>query len=140
MWAKIDLTDDVVKFVNEVQENNETFEEIRELVFTKERLNTNYSAIEILQLSMQFNDIKHSALHKIINNQPLNFSEGFLIERLMAKYMNEDYISVEEHVARIRNNCSNDKLAVDEQKKISKLSNNIFVKLFGNIARKKGDI
>lgn len=140
MWAKIDLTDDVVKFINEVQKHNESFDEIRELVFTKERLNTNYSAIEMLQLSMQFNEIKHSALNKILNNQPLNFPEGFLVERLMAKYMNEDYIPVEEHVARIRNNCSNDKLAVDEQKKISKLSNNIFVKLFGNIAGKKGDI
>ena len=45
---------------------------------------------EMLMLSIQFQEIKNSAFNKILNKKKLNFPEGFVIERLLAKYNNED--------------------------------------------------
>ena len=35
MYAKIELDDEFLKFINEIQNHIETFDEIKELVFTK---------------------------------------------------------------------------------------------------------
>lgn len=133
MYAKVDLDDEMLDFINKIKNRVESFEEIQELVFTQERLNKNYNAIEMVNLSLQFQEIKRSAINKILNHQKLNFPEGFLIERLIAKYSDEDYISVEEHIEKIKLNCGNNRKSNRENnRKISKLYKNFINKLLEN--------
>lgn len=106
MWAEVELNDSILEFINYEKNHNESFEEMKNLVFTKERLNTNYSMTEMLNLNIIFQKIKASALEKVLQNQKLDFSEGFVFERLLTKYENEEFISVEEHLKQIKQNCS----------------------------------
>lgn len=130
MYAKIELDNDVLEFINKIQNHTETFEEIQELVFTKKRLNQQCSAIEMVNLSLQFQEIKRSAISKILNQEKLNFPEGFLIERLVAKYNNEDYIPVEEHFEQISKNCSTDRNSKRKnERSLQKLYNNFIEKI-----------
>ena len=124
MYAELEVDDEVLKFINEIQDHVESFEEIQELVFTKKRLSKQCNAIEMMNLTLQFQKIKHSAINKILNHEKLNFPEGFLIERLIAKYNNDEYISVEEHFKNIESNCGNNRETKRKnQKRISKLYN-----------------
>lgn len=107
MWAKIELNDEIINFLNIAKEHTETFEEIKKLVFTQERLKENYNITEQINLTLQFQNIKQSAIKKALNNQKLNYPEGFLIERLMAKYLDEEnMVSVEEQCKIINSNCN----------------------------------
>lgn len=107
MWAKIELNDEIINFLNIAKEHTETFEEIKKLVFTQERLKENYTITEQINLTLQFQNIKQSAIKKALNNQKLNYPEGFLIERLMAKYLDEEnMVSVEEQCKIINSNCN----------------------------------
>ena len=86
MWATVELTDDILQFINDTKDYNETYDEIKELVFTQKRLNKECSMAEMFNLALQFKEIKNTAIKKILNKQELNFPEGFLIERLLSKY------------------------------------------------------
>ncbi|MBQ4584520.1 MAG: hypothetical protein IJA94_06500 [Bacilli bacterium] len=131
MWAEVELNDEILQFINKAKKHNETFEEIIELVFTQERINKTTSAPEMLLLSLQFQEIKRNALDKILNKKRLNFPEGFVIERLMAKYMNQEYVPVEEHIKQIRLNCCNDRKSKREnERKVTKLYNKFILNLF----------
>lgn len=110
MWAKIELNDEIINFLNIAKEHTETFEEIKKLVFTQERLKENYNITEQINLTLQFQNIKQSAIKKALNNQKLNYPEGFLIERLMAKYLDEEnMVSVEKQCKIINSNCNTSK-------------------------------
>ena len=131
MWAEVELNDEILQFINKAKEHNETFDEIIELVFTQERINKKTSAPEMLLLSLQFQEIKRNALDKILNEKRLNFPEGFVIERLMAKYTNQEYVPVEEHIKQIRLNCCNDRKSKREnERKVTKLYNKFILNLF----------
>ena len=131
MWAEVELNDEILQFINKAKKHNETFEEIIELVFTQERINKTTSAPEMLLLSLQFQEIKRNALDKVLNKKRLNFPEGFVIERLMAKYMNQEYVPVEEHIKQIRLNCCNDRKSKREnERKVTKLYNKFILNLF----------
>lgn len=130
MYAKIELDDEFLKFINEIQNHIETFDEIKELVFTKKRLSKQCNAIEMVNLSLQFQEIKRSAIKKVLNNEILNFPEGFLIERLIAKYNNDKYISVEEHFEQISKNCSTDRNSKRKnERSLQKLYNKFIEKI-----------
>ena len=102
MWAEVELNDEILKFIDKSKEHTETFEEIKELVFTREQLEKSNSVTDMLLLSMQFQEIKRTAFDKILNKKKLNFPEGFVVERLMSKYMDLEYIPVEEHINQIK--------------------------------------
>lgn len=106
MYATIELNEEIISFLNSMKKHTESFEEIKELVFTKERLKKNYTVVEKFNLTLQFQEIKKSAINKALNNQKLNYPEGFLIERLIAKYFDEKMISVEDHCKLINSNCN----------------------------------
>lgn len=135
MWATVELTDDILQFINDTKDYNETYDEIKELVFTQKRLNKECSMAEMFNLALQFKEIKNSAIKKVLNKQELNFPEGFLIERLLSKYSNEKLLTVEEHFKQINLNCSTDrKTRRENERKTTKLYNQLINKLF-----KKGD-
>lgn len=125
MWATIELNDEIINFLNIAKEHTETFEEIKKLVFTQERLKENYSITEQINLTLQFQSIKQSAIKKALNNQKLNYPEGFLIERLMAKYLDEEtMVSVEEQCKIINSNCNISKKSnISLFKKLKRLFN-----------------
>ncbi len=124
LWAEITVDDEILKFIDNIKEHTESFDEIKDLVFTKKRLSTDCTASEMFYLTLQFQEIKRSAIDKILNNKRLNFPEGFLIERLLAKYMNINYPSVEEHIKEIRlNSCPDRKSRRENQRKVTKLYN-----------------
>lgn len=131
MWAELELCDEIQEFIDYEKSHNESFEEIRKLVFTKKRLNTNYSFIEIMNLTLMFQDIKMSAINKVLNKKILTFPEGFVIERLLAKYRDSNYISVEEHFKQIQKDSSYSrqerrKNQVKLSKLYTKFINNLF--------------
>ena len=131
MWAEVELNDEILQFINKAKKHNETFEEIIELVFTQERINKTTSAPEMLLLSLQFQEIKRNAFDKILNKKRLNFPEGFVVERLIAKYTNQEYVPVEEHIKQIRLNCCNDRKSKREnERKVTKLYNKFILNLF----------
>lgn len=131
MWAELELCDEIQKFIDYEKSHNESFDEIRKLVFTKKRLNTNYSFIEIMNLTLMFQDIKMSAINKVLNKKILTFPEGFVIERLLAKYRNSNYISVEDHFKQIQKESSHNRQERREnQVKLSKLYTKFINNLF----------
>ena len=133
MWAEVELNEEMITFINEAKKHTETFDKIKELVITKESPKRNCSMSEKLMLSIQFQEIKNSAFNKILNKKKLNFPEGFVIERLLAKYNNEDYPSVEEHIELIKSNCSNNRKTKRENgRKITKLYNSFLATFFSN--------
>lgn len=131
MWATVELNDEILKFINIAKAHTETFEEIKDLVFTQERLKKDCSITEMFNLTLQFQEIKNSAINKVLKQQQLNFPEGFVIERLIAKYLNEDTLSVEEHIKQIKLSCCNDRKSKRENdRKVSKLYNKLLSTLF----------
>ena len=79
--ASIELNDNVLKFINYEKTHNENFLEIRNLI-------------------VAYRKVKNSAINKLLNNRPLTFLEGFLIDRLLMQYNNE-YIPIEIHLEKI---------------------------------------
>lgn len=122
MWAEVELNDSILEFINYEKSHNESFEEMRNLVFTQKRLNTDYSVADMFNLNNMFQKIKASALEKVLNKQKLNYAEGFVFERLLMKYENKDLKSVEEHFQEInRNSYINRDDKRKKQKKCKKL-------------------
>lgn len=141
MYAKVELDDEMLKIMNCIKNHSESFDEIKELVFTKERLGVNYKIGDIFNFIFMFQEIKNSAINKVLNNQKLNFPEGFVIERLIAKYTKQELLSVEEHIEQIKKNCSNNrKEKRKNDKKITKMYysflKNFFIKCEGDANEK----
>lgn len=141
MYAKVELDDEMLKIMNCIKNRSESFDEIKELVFTKERLGVNYKIGDIFNFIFIFQEIKNSAINKVLNNQKLNFPEGFVIERLIAKYTKQELLSVEEHIEQIKTNCSNNrKEKRKNDKKITKMYysflKNFFIKCEGDTNEK----
>ncbi len=131
MYAEVELSEDILNLIDKFQNHNETFEEIKELVFTKERSDKIYNVTEIFNLTIQFQEIKRNAINKALKKEKLNFSEGIVFERLLSKYSNEDFLPVEEHIKQIKLNCCTDRKSKREnERKTSKLYNKFITKLF----------
>ena len=105
MFAKLELTEDIKKFIKDTEYLNEDFNGIKELLFTSEMTRVEYSLVDIINIQFHFKEIKMSAYSKIKNNQELNIIEGMLIDRLLTKYNGLSLISVEKHLEWINENC-----------------------------------
>lgn len=130
MWAKVELNNEMMDIINHIKQHNESFEEIKSLFFTKERLNKDCTIAETINLTLIFQEIKKSAIDKVLQNKELNFPEGFVIERLIAKHFNEKIPSVEEHFKQIKEECSYSKEKQEKKwTKICKIYNSFLDKL-----------
>ena len=105
MFAKLELTEDIKKFIKDTEYLNEDFNDIKELLFTSEMTKIKYSLVDIMNIQFHFKEIKRSTYHKVKSNQKLNIIEGMLIERLLTKYNVLILMSVEEHLNFIYKNC-----------------------------------
>lgn len=86
---------------------------------------------EMLNLNLIFQEIKSSALNKVLKKEKLNFPEGFVFQRLLAKYYDEDFLSVEDHMKQIKLECSNNRKDKRENdRKLKKLYSNFMKKIF----------
>ena len=100
------------------------------MFFTKERLSKDCTIAETINLTLIFQEIKKSAIDKVLQNKELNFPEGFVIERLIAKHFNEKIPSVEEHFKQIKEECSYSKEKQEKKwTKICKIYNSFLDKL-----------
>lgn len=95
--ASVELNNTILKFITYEKNHNEQFYEIKKLLFTKEKINKYYSIIDIFNLTIMYQKIKNSAINKLLNQEPLTFFEGFLIERLLMTFHNQ-YIPIEIHL------------------------------------------
>lgn len=130
MWAKVELNNEMVDIINHIKQHNESFEEIKSMFFTKKRLSKDCTIAETINLTLIFQEIKKSAIDKVLQNKELNFPEGFVIERLIAKHFNEKIPSVEEHFKQIKEECSYCKKRQEKKcKKICKIYNSFLDKL-----------
>lgn len=130
MWAKVELNNEMVDIINHIKQHNESFEEIKSLFFTKERLSKDCTIAETINLTLIFKEIKKSVIDKVLQNKELNFPEGFVIERLIAKHFNEKIPSVEQHFKQIKEDCSyNEERQEKKGKKIYKIYNRVLDKL-----------
>ena len=85
---------------------------------------------ETINLTLIFQEIKKSAIDKVLQNKELNFPEGFVIERLIAKHFNEKIPSVEEHFKQIKEECNYSKEKQEKKwTKICKIYNSFLDKL-----------
>lgn len=105
MFAKVELTKELNDFINQCKNHNESFEEIKELIFTSEMLKRNYSFVDQLNIKMQFQEMKNNTFFKVLNNKELNYIEGMLLERLIDKHDNIELKSLEEHLKEIEMCC-----------------------------------
>ena len=105
MFAKVELTKELNDFINKCKNHNESFEEIKELIFTSEMLKRNYSFVDQLNIKMQFQGMKNNTFFKVLNNKELNYIEGMLLERLIDKHDNIELKSLEEHLKEIEMCC-----------------------------------
>lgn len=105
MFAKVELTKELNDFINQCKNHNESFEEIKELIFTSEMLKRNYSFVDQLNIKMQFQGMKNNTFFKVLNNKELNYIEGMLLERLIDKHDNIELKSLEEHLKEIEMCC-----------------------------------
>ena len=105
MFAKVELTKELNDFINQCKNHNESFEEIKELIFTFEMLKRNYSFVDQLNIKMQFQGMKNNTFFKVLNNKELNYIEGMLLERLIDKHDNIELKSLEEHLKEIEMCC-----------------------------------
>ena len=69
MFAKLELTEDIKKFIKDTEYLDEDFNEIKELLFTSEMTKVEYSLIDIMNIQFYFKEIKMSAYSKVKNNQ-----------------------------------------------------------------------
>lgn len=131
MWAKVEVDEEILNFIDYAKNHNETLDEMKELVFTKQRLNHNYSMTDLMNFNFIFQKIKCSALEKVLKNENLNFPEGFVFERLLAKYSNEEFLSVEDHMNQIKLSCGKDRKSKRENdRKFKKLYSNFIKNIF----------
>ena len=48
MWAKVELNNEMMDIINHIKQHNESFEEIKSLFFTKERLSKDCTIAETI--------------------------------------------------------------------------------------------
>lgn len=121
MYAIIELDKEMIHFLMEAKNHDETFEEIKELVFTQKKKKQDYSLAESFNLLLKFHEIKNNAINKALAKQKLNFPEGFVIERLIYTKFKEEEMTVEEHIKKITLSCCNNRAEkrIKEKKFIS---------------------
>lgn len=105
MFAKVELTKELSDFISQCKKHNESFEEIKELIFTSKMLKKDYSFIDQFNIKIQFQKMKNNTFFKVLNNKELNYIEGILLERLMNKHNKIELISFEEHLKKIEKCC-----------------------------------
>lgn len=107
MYATIELTDEIVGLINTYKNKSETFDEIVELVFSKNMKKSTYTFSEQLNYIFTFNKIKSSAFSKALSHKKLNYPEGIVLDRLLSLYAGEEIISYDEYLKNIHGSCTN---------------------------------
>lgn len=133
MFAKVELTDEIIKFIKEAETYNESFEEIKELIFTSDMLKREYSFYDQINIILQFQKIKNNTFYKTLNNKELNYIEGMLLERLITKYNGLKIMPFEQHLKLIENCCE----YMPEKKKFFKIFDFILERIRQIWIRKK---
>lgn len=128
MYAEVELTKEIELFITETQSYNESWSEIKELIFTTAMKKKNYSVADILTMTLQFQNIKRNTYYKVLHKQKLNYIEGMLIERLIAKYNGHKLMSIDEHLKQIEQVC----IDITNENKLLKLLKSI-IKLIKKI-------
>lgn len=105
MFAKVELTEELKNFIQQWKKHNESFEEIKELIFTSEMLKANYTIVDQFNIGIQFQEIKRNTFSKTLNNKELNYIEGILLERLIAKHKGIKLMPFEEHLKQVEKRC-----------------------------------
>lgn len=109
MYATIELTDEIIGLINTYKNKSESFDEIVELVFSKNMKKNTYTLSEQLNYIFTFNKIKSSAFNKALSHKKLNYPEGIVLDRLLSLYAGEEIISYDEYLKNIHENCTNSK-------------------------------
>lgn len=120
MYATIELTDEIIGYINNYRDKSETFDEIVKLVFSKKMLKDTYTLSEQLNYIFTFNKIKSSAFSKALTHKKLNYPEGIVLDRLLSLYAGEEIISYDEYLTSIQKNCTNSKKSITNLFKIFK--------------------
>lgn len=107
MYATVELTDEIIGYINAYKNKAETFDEIVELVFSKNMKKNTYTFSEQLNYIFTFNKIKSSAFSKALSHKKLNYPEGIVLDRLLSLYAGEEIISYDEYLKNIHENCNN---------------------------------
>ncbi len=107
MYATIELTDEIIGLINTYKNKSETFDEIVELVFSKNMKKNTYTFSEQLNYIFTFNKIKSSAFNKALSHKKLNYPEGIVLDRLLSLYAGEEIVSYDEYLKNIHENCNN---------------------------------
>lgn len=105
MWAKVELSDEIISFINNARNHIESFEEVKELVFSEDMLKKQLSIVDVLNYTLLFQEIKTSAFNKVLKGEKLNYPEGIVFERLLAKAQTKELISFDKNIEDIRSNC-----------------------------------
>lgn len=105
MFAKVELTKELANFINESKKHTESFEEIKELIFTTEMIKKDYSFVEQINIVLQFQEIKNNTFYKALNNKELNYIEGMLLVRIIDKHNGLELPSFENHLEQVKECC-----------------------------------
>lgn len=105
MFARVELTKELADFIKESKKHSESFEEIKELIFTTEMIKKNYSFVDQINIILQFQKMKNNTFYKTLNNKELNYIEGMLLERLIAKHNGLELPSFENHLEQVKECC-----------------------------------
>lgn len=104
MWATVEVDQEIIDFINNIQNRTETFEDIQEIAFSQKMINQNYSVVEKFNYTLIFQQIKNSAITKVMNKKSLNLPEGIIFERMLNKYTDGYLIPLDDYLKNIFEN------------------------------------
>lgn len=85
--------ENLVKVLNEIANHKENYDEIKELIFTKEMKQKSYNLSEINKITENFFKIKNKALVSVKNYVPLSCLEVFVFYSILFK-MSDIHVSI----------------------------------------------
>lgn len=106
MWATVEVDQEIIQFINNIQNYTETFEEIQEIAFSKNMINKKYTIVEKFNYTLMFQEIKKSAITKVMNKKRLNLPEGIIFERMLNKYTDGYLIPLDDYLKLIFKNST----------------------------------
>lgn len=106
MWATVEVDHEIIQFIEYIQNCTETFEEIQEIAFSKNMINKKYTTVEKFNYTLMFQEIKNSAITKVVNKKRLNLPEGIIFERMLNKYTDGYLISLDDYLKIIFENST----------------------------------
>ena len=69
-------------------------------------INKKYTTVEKFNYTLMFQEIKNSAITKVVNKKRLNLPEGIIFERMLNKYTDGYLISLDDYLKIIFENST----------------------------------